>query len=647
MLLLLAMAYANVVYDRCGTFGLAGDSCSALRSYDQTNYQNLLQSGGGYPVLRDKNCESGRCMAKFYKDECELCDDEACRKACASKKSNTKELLEFLKEIITAKYKYASTNQFEILNEGQASTKTTTVTTTQSAEAKTVTEAPQPVQTAQPVQPAQTTTAKGCEGPGCNAAPKQQPAVPQVVSVTSSEVRTVTVYNSASPQQISSSPSTAGQSTPPTAAKACNDLFGSSPECVQMINVLEKRINERIKVNIDQLKTSNTASNCHPDENECRKGIQPPVARKKSKRRPAECEGADCFGSELTSAEPERGSEVSSRTSAGHSSAAGSVTTLIRVLSKTVTEDRPITLFREYTTTTTVEKPIINYKITTVTDMATTTITRVERVGNEPGRATTTADGSGRPGKVASAEAGASPQTVTVGPQGSSQLISDPEKRGKLEELVKQVCELGNCAGSQPATTTTAPAQVPSAPKTVTVAPTETTAETKTVTAANRAEAPMVIYRTKTVSATVTMNERDIPRTPLKRAVKRQTTTRDQPDAQATATVTVPVYRTITETVDADSEGEIETVYSTITRRPKRAQKAVSTTNQTDQDAPPKITLRCNMSKTNCNSSSQNGTGVKKLSGARTIINTIYSIQKAGQSGGARDAVTTTVRISI
>lgn len=103
-------------------------------------------------------------------------------------------------------------------------------------------------------------------------------------------------------------------------------------------------------------------------------------------------------------------------------------------------------------------------------------------------------------------------------------------------------------------------------------------------------------------------------------------TTEAKPDVIVTKTVSVPVYKTLRE--DADTE----TIYRTIT---KKARHPPTKTTSRLCDEPARkykgLALRCKSNMTDCrssggqDSSSGGGSGGSK----RTIVNTIYSIQKS------------------
>lgn len=706
VLLLLAMAYAEGIYDRCRVYNITGNACTALQSYDQMNYQALLTANGGYPILRDRNCENGKCLTRYFKNECELCDDDDCRRICMGKRSNTKELLEFLKEVIAAKYKYAAPTQLEVLNGAHTLTTTITTTSVQSAAPQTITETLKPptaTETASSQATARSSAANasaGCTGPGCQPTTNVAASIPAVVTITTSETKTLTVIERG-PQNPHAY--TTGAASPATAYAGCEDLKSTAPECVRVFRALEKKIQESVQINIQKAQ-SQKQSECVEGSPECSAHVPTSQGATKYKSKPSTCKGSSC---RTDSPHGDKKELPTKKSTAGteNDSDTDSITTVYRVQNKTVTKDHPITLFREYTTTYTQEKPIINYKITTVTETATITKTSVI---SEDGETTTGSRSSHVNHKstamnpttvsprrrepsdasettVASIASSIQPASTTTARCTGDQC---PEKHiTPLEQLLKRMCAIGECqmklldgiASStvkQPilstqvvtisptetsttpgitvlTVTTTAPCNTTTAsgspPTTiVTEMPTRTVTTGIPVTTEQSAQStvqPSVIYRTRTVSTTIIATELPEPTVASSsalRTVRRKSTSSEPLDIPPiTKTVRVPYYKTVTE------EPEVETVYRTVTKKPRKAPKTASSIRNDESPlTKPRISLRCNMGMTNCKSSAHDSR-VQQLGKLKTIFRTIYSVQKSnvpGEGDESEAAYTTIIR---
>lgn len=280
---------------RCTQLNIPMENCAHRRNLD------LLLSSANYPVLRDRKCDKGGCMAYLYKDECDICDSQECFRMCQGKKGNDKEFLEFIRSIaersrISAKYEI-----LDSLRHGTGDVKTVTVM-----------DSPP-------------------ERENVKVVTVSQNEQPSVVTVTQNEIKTVTV-------EPSSKHETRGSEK--TRQEACTD------NCEWKSHGHSRRsggARDRREIASDD--SDSVLPTICVDRNGC-DTTKPRFDKEASKK----------------GYEPRRGGS--------------SDVTVTRVVEKTTTLEKPLTLYREVTTTITKEKPIINYKVTTFTD----TSTRVESV---------------------------------------------------------------------------------------------------------------------------------------------------------------------------------------------------------------------------------------------------------------------------
>lgn len=594
------------VFDQCMQANGSFDICNQVGVYAPQNYSNLLGSYG-YPILRDKSCERGRCMAHFYKNECEVCDNEACHKKCLEKKSNTKELLEFLKEVIVSKYKNSSPSQYEIIN----------TVTVERPSTVTVTEQPQ-----------KAVSPSGCVGGKCETTSRPSQTI-EPVTVVKSEVRTVTVE----PTMSRSEPGEGGRGQFPI-KEPCTNPLASITECFGALQSIERQLKSSISPPFVGVARRRRLV-CTPDESDCGSETKSKRSRKNRDSGSGSDEGDE--RASVSRTRPRRPGSQSTR-KPGRQKAI----TLTRTVDKTVTVSEPITLFREYTTTVVNEKPIINYKISTITSTEYKTVTKSSKEGEGAN------ESSGVPAESTKPEKGVS-KTVDIPCKG-------PSCNESLDSLLKKCEQLKGCremlldtktpqasvakpAPDEPAVKKTEPKAPDAVTKTVTKAPTSSVS-------ASVSDEPKVIYRTETVRTTVTVTSASEPAKAQSSATKEAaTTTENQPEVVVTKTVSVPIYKTLRE------EADTETVYRTVTKKVKRPQaKTASKLCDEPERKHRSLALRCKFNMTDCRSSGdQEGPqpADKPKGGRRTIINTIYSIQKSqnGDEGG-NDSVTKTVYIN-
>ncbi|ELA42186.1 uncharacterized protein VICG_00829 [Vittaforma corneae ATCC 50505] len=295
-------------------------NCGMLQqpTYPQSGIFNSMLSSASYPILKDRRCDQGRCMAYLFKDECDICDSKECMKQCTKKRRNEEDLIEFIKN-----YAESSKNnaKFDFIN-GDPNGYLKNI--------KTV-----------------TVVDKSYTGSSED---------PKIVTVTMNEVKTVTVDSTASVSNEKDCKKK-NKKTKEESSSSCEENKEASKK--RKSGDDRKRKDRCEECRSDDKKRKDECEECIEDKcEECLDNsteINTKHKRKKDKKKNP----------------PFILPSLYTQSSNLLSESLSKDVTVTRILEKIKTVEKPITLFRELTTTITKEKPIINYKVTTFTDVST------------------------------------------------------------------------------------------------------------------------------------------------------------------------------------------------------------------------------------------------------------------------------------
>ncbi|KAG5859955.1 hypothetical protein KMI_04g07650 [Encephalitozoon hellem] len=325
-MILIVMGYLNAIQNeltaRCRRYGISLNDCLNSVYLPKKEYDEYLQSFN-LPIVRDSSCNKGRCMAVVYKDvnRCMNCRKGECKDECGE--------FEWMRETLANRaidsYKKDSEPQFPFIhvihhkeesgNGGMATSKST------------------------------------------------EPPSVSYKNVTVIETKTETV--SEKPATISKSEEkrdthvSEATRAPETQKEEVRTVF----KTIEVPRVIEKTSYSSHSEKPEKQKRCEGNSSKVPEE-DTEKAHSIPASIKRSKFKDAPCEEEKIEDETDTEKdfEDKEKNELS-------------VVTVTRVLSKTITAEKPITLYREVTTTVKSEVPIINYKLTTVREISTTTKT--------------------------------------------------------------------------------------------------------------------------------------------------------------------------------------------------------------------------------------------------------------------------------
>nr|AGE95215.1 hypothetical protein ECU04_1410 [Encephalitozoon cuniculi] len=316
-------AMQNELTSRCQKYGISLNDCLNSVYMPKREYDEYLQSFN-LPIIRDSSCTKGRCMAVVYKDmnRCMNCRKEQCRDECGE--------LEWMREDLASRaagaYQRDAESQIpliHVIHHKEADRRT--------AGMPRITEAPSV----------------------------------SYKSITVIETKTETV----SEQPVTSSRSEERQDTRTSEASTIHETQREETKTVfrtvEIPQVLERTSREARPGRSEiQMKRGDNDSKALPEDSENSRAIPVSIKRSKFKYSLPELEKMD------DGSEDERGVEDEKK-----EKSEPTVVTVTRVFYKTISVEKPITLYREVTTTVKNEVPIINYKLTTVREISTATKT--------------------------------------------------------------------------------------------------------------------------------------------------------------------------------------------------------------------------------------------------------------------------------
>lgn len=588
-LLYCALISGQPMQDRCQQFSIPADSCMQGAYYPQPKYDRMMNSSN-YPIMRDQACEHGQCSALLHRSECDICDTEECKRICSEQagngKSRTKELLEFVKEMVE-KTRGGCSHDCEEPKGAEQPTKhspPSAATATKRPE-EAAAAAPPPTTTVTVTTTAQA-QAQAQAPPATTASPA--PASVNVVTITKNEVRTITM------DTPSSAEAKAPPSTTSAAAQPCENQQISMAECLKTLKQTQDKPAKNIAPS-RRKKPKRPA--CKQDEEEEEEECDRP--RRKSTRSPDSNNTED---NEPSRSSPKRPRE-------------DRVITLTRTVDKLVTVEKPLTFFREFTTTYTVEKPVINYKITTVTEnkVSTLTSTVVDIVTEYKTKTVSLGEEEGAGPRPAAAstrtKSGAAEKPSTSASGITPSIMEELEKCRLASKNEREIKEINECRIKLE--------EYEEKQKTA-AAPEKTIAST-----ASKA-APEVTVKTKVVVSTVTRTaEKEEP------AKKKPRYEEEEPaEAPVAKTVMVPVYKTVT------AEPEVITIYRTVGKKPKASEQCK---DAECKKAGKEFFIRGGKKKMKCEpeevcSDPNVKPFVNKMKRRRTVIHTIYAARRGRSS---------------
>lgn len=328
------MVYALTPIDRCQVFSIPQKSCMAGQLIPDASYRSLLSAGTSF--AQSRACNNSDCSTGSYRDECDFCDSDLCKKFCLERRSNSQDLLAFVKDLARRPKRK---------KQKQESSETTSP-----PEQKVVTVIKEvPAQSAP--QKDSTTTQNASSTPSTVNTPTPQ-TVPST-SNTNTNTNTNTNSRPCSENNFCSAP---GTSKP---YAACGG--GEEEEkalCKSLLYLLSTAVKRKKTIPSKSLLSSILDN----DEGLAKKPKQ---------------QESDDTGSEKQSGKGSKGKERKKQDSKPESKPEPITVTRYVVSTKKV--EVPFTLYREFTTTITKEKPITNYRVTTFTENA-STVTMYETV---------------------------------------------------------------------------------------------------------------------------------------------------------------------------------------------------------------------------------------------------------------------------
>lgn len=326
ILMIIGYLYAiqNELTARCRRYGINLNDCLNSVYLPKKEYDEYLQSFN-LPIVRDSSCNKGRCMAVVYKDanRCMNCRKGECRDECGE--------FEWMRESLANRainsYKRDSEPQFPFIHVIHHKE--------ESGNGRVI-------------------TSRTIEPPSVS-----------YKSVTVIETKTETV----SEKPVTTSKSEDKQDTTSTseASKACEtqrEEVKTVLKTIEVPKVIEKTSYALYSERLKRKKKSEDSNSKIPAE-DIEKSYSIPASIRRSKFKDGLCDEEKIDYSE----EAEKDTEDKDKNEP-------TIVTVTRVFSKTITTEKPITLYREVTTTIKSEVPIINYKLTTVREIS--TITKME-----------------------------------------------------------------------------------------------------------------------------------------------------------------------------------------------------------------------------------------------------------------------------
>ncbi|AFN82908.1 hypothetical protein EROM_041430 [Encephalitozoon romaleae SJ-2008] len=328
MIILMIIGYLHAIQNeltaRCRRYGISLNDCLNSVYLPKKEYDEYLQSFN-LPIVRDSSCNKGRCMAVVYKDvnRCMNCRKGECKDECRE--------FEWMRESLANRaidsYKRDSEPQFpfiHVIHHREESGNDRMITS------KTI-----------------------------------EPPSVSYKSVTVIETKTETV----SEKPMTTSKSEDKRDTPiaSEASKTCEtqrEEVKTVLKTVEVPKMIEKTSCALYSGNQEKQKKFED-NNSKVSAEDIEKPYSIPTSIRRSKFKDTSCDEEKTGYEE----EGEKDSEDKYRNEP-------TVVTVTRVFSKTITTEKPITLYREVTTTIKSEVPIINYKLTTVRE--TSTITKIE-----------------------------------------------------------------------------------------------------------------------------------------------------------------------------------------------------------------------------------------------------------------------------